>query len=67
MAFGAYRERKLGDKYAKFDFDALKYGVIATICEITSVLSSANNLRFLATLQRCDMHIDESITEAIRT
>jgi len=66
MAYGAYRERKLCDKYAEFDFDALKYGTIATICEIISILSSANNLRFLATLRR-DMHINESITEAIRT
>lgn len=65
MAFGAYRGRKLGDEYAEFDFKALKYHTIATICEITSILSSANNLRSLATLPR-STHTDESITEAIR-
>lgn len=58
--------KKTGDEYAEFDFKALKYDTIAAIREITSVLSSANNLRSLATLQR-DMHIDESITEAIKT
>jgi len=66
MACGAYRGRKLDDEYAEFYFKALKYDTIAIICEITSVLSSANNLRSLATLRR-DMHINESITETIRT